>query len=183
MSNFTHESWQELVFELRESHKEHNCSTSSPVWAVQELKVIYGLDSDYSDESVWCIDGETTHAAALEFFESLEAKVRHDINDYVLSQYEQLFTDDCDEYLRDAWLDEYITNERLEWKRIYYREEWVGVQVFATRHDADRYIERQSHNHGKLRVYVESLWSSPQMKDIFQAILDGELGFTKGEAA
>ena len=49
-----------------------------------------------------------------------------------------------------------------------------------TRHDADRYIKRQSHNHGELRVYVESTWRSPQLRGVIQAILDGELKLVKG---
>ena len=41
--------------------------------------------------------------------------------------------------------------------------------------------QRKGHNYKELRVYVESLWRSPQLCDLMQAILDGELKLVKAE--
>lgn len=180
MSNFTYATWQEFVAELQESHDKHNCSTRDPIWMVQELQRTYGIDSEYSDKSHWIMDGEGNYETAQCLFESLDADERHDINAYVLKESKILFDDlDGDESSQDDLLEGYARSKELNWEKIYYVENWVNVHVFATRHDADRFIKRQGYNYKELRVYVESLWRSPQLCDLMQAILDGELKLVK----
>lgn len=182
MSNFTYATWQVFVAELQESHDKHNCSTRDPIWIVQELQKTYGMDSEYVDDSTWLVDGEGYYKNAQALFESLDAEERHDINAFVLKESDILFDDlDGDESSQDDLLEIYAHSKGFNWEKVYYVEEWVSVQTFATRHDADRFIKRQGHNYKELRVYVESLWRSPQLCDLMQAILDGELKLVKAE--
>lgn len=184
MSNFTYESWQEFVAELQESHDKHNCATSNPIWMVQELQKIGGMDPDYSDRSQWVIDGENTHETAQALFDQLEAVERHAINAYTIRECDQLFDDlDGDHAAQDGLLECYALENNTNWCKVYYTENWVTVQAFATRHDADRFIKRQSHNYKELRVYVESMWRSPQLNNLIQAVLEGELKLVKWSAA
>ncbi len=183
MSKFTNESWQEFLAELQESHDKHSCSTSEPIWMVQELKRTYGMDSDYSDQSVWVVDNESKYKTAQELFESLDASDQHKVNEFCLEQSEVLF-DDLDGFVfsQDEMLEDFDAKYGCNWSRYYYVEKWVTVQAFITRHDADRFIKKQSHNYGELRVYVESMWRSPQLGNLIQAVLDGELKLVKGDA-
>ena len=60
---------------------------------------------------------------------------------------------DGDESSQDDLLESYARSKGFNWEKVYYVEEWVSVQTFATRHDADRFIKRQGHNYKELRVY------------------------------
>ncbi|WP_168389485.1 hypothetical protein [Acinetobacter indicus] len=182
MSNLTYTSWQNLISELIESHKKHNCSTANPIWMVQEKKITYGMDSGYADESKWIIDGDYEYVSAQELFDGLDAAVKHEVNGYSVKEHDELFND-LEEDDQDEILETVASELNYDWSKFYYVEDWVNVQAFLTRHDADRFIKRQSHHYGELRVYVESLWRSPQLKDLVQAILDGELKLIKGAEA
>lgn len=185
MSNFTYALWQDFVAELIESHEKHNCSTANPIWIVQERRVIHGMDSGYADESNWVTDGgDSIYKTAQELFEDLDAAGRHEVNGFCLKNHDLLFDDlDGDESAQDECLEEFASKLNYDWSKVYYVEEWVNIQAFLTRQDADRYIKRQAHHHGELRVYVESLWRSPQLKNLVEAILDGELKLVKGGEA
>ena len=182
MSDFTYASWQEFVAELIESQEKHNCSTAYPIWMVQEKRVIHGMDSGYADEFNWITDGgDSIYKTSQELFENLDASGRHEINEFFLKNYDLLFDDlDGDAHAQDECLEEFAEKFNYDWVKAYFVEEWINIQAFLTRQDADRYIKRQSHNHGELRVYVESLWRSPHLKNLVQAILDGELKLIKG---
>lgn len=183
MSKFTNESWQEFLAELQESHDKHSCSTSEPIWMVQELKRTYGMDSDYSDQSVWVVDNESKYKTAQDLFESLDASEQHKVNAFCLENSDILFDDlNGDESSQDEILENFDAKHGRNWSKVYYVEKWVTVQAFVTRHDADRFIKKQSHNYGELRVYVESMWRSPQLGNLIQAVLDGELKLVKGDA-
>lgn len=179
MSDLTYARWQTLVTELVDSHENHNCSTRDPIWMVQEKKKVFGLDSDYSDEYKW-IDDDCEYSSALDLFNSQSAHVKHEINGFALEDQNELFEDLSDEDQEEV-LDLVAANLNYNWSKVYYKEEWVSIQAFLTRHDADRFIIRQGHNYGELRVYVESLWRSPQLNAIVQAILAGELKLVKGD--
>ncbi|HIN56140.1 MAG TPA: hypothetical protein EYM92_04185 [Acinetobacter pittii] len=180
MSNLTYANWQEFVAELIESHEKHCCSTRDPIWMVQEKTKVFGLDSDYSDEYKW-IDDDSEYSSALDLFNDQSAHVKHEINGFALDDKDELFEELSDEDQEEV-LDLVAANLNYNWSKVYYKEEWVSIQTFLTRHDADRFIVRQGHNYGELRVYVESTWRSPQLRDVIQAILDGELKLVKGGA-
>ncbi|WOE40095.1 hypothetical protein [Acinetobacter chinensis] len=182
MSIFTDETWQEFVLELRDSHINHVCGTRDPIWIVQELKKTWGIHSDFSDKYKWLVDGESTYSTAQELFDDMDAAVRHEINAFIVEEKELLFNDlDGDEESQDQILTGFAEERNYDWKKSYFQEEWENVQVFATRPDADRFIERQSHNYGQLRVYVESIWQSTQLNNLIQAILNGELKYEQSE--
>ncbi len=178
MSNLTYSNWQEFVAELIESHKKHSCSTRDPIWMVQEKKIIHGMDADYASDSNWNYDG-SLFDTVVDLFDSLDGAERHKINEYCLAEYDELFPE-LDDSIQCEVMEEMATELKCDWYEVHHVQEWVNVQAFLTRHDADRYIKRQSHNHGELRVYVESTWRSPQLRDVIQAILDGELKLVKG---
>ncbi|NNP70433.1 hypothetical protein [Acinetobacter sp. Ac_5812] len=179
MSNFTYASWQDFVAELIESHEKHYCSTREPVWMVQEKQVTYGMDPDYVDDYKWIEEGESTFCSPLELFNSQDAQTKHKINESSIKEHEELFTD-LDESDQCDILEAVSKKLECNWYKTHYVENWVNIQVFLTRPDADRFIKRQGHNYRELRVYVESLWRSPQFSNLIQAILDGELKLVKG---
>lgn len=181
MSQFTYASWQEFVSELQESHDKHNCSTRDPIWMVQQLQKTWGVDPDYYDESKWIVDGEAKYGTAEELFKDQDAEVRHEINDFCLKDSNVLFDDlDGDESSQDELLENFATKFNYDWNKVYYTENWENIQAFVTRHGADRFIKCHGHNYKELRVYVESMWRSPQLNNLIQAVLEGELKLVKG---
>ena len=181
MSKFTYASWQNFVAELQESHDEHNCSTRDPIWMVQELQKTWGMDSDYSDSFKWVVDGESEYKSAQVLFDDLDAHGRHEVNEFCLKDGDILFDDlDGDESSQDELLERFADELNYDWSKVYYSENWVTVQAFLTRQDADRFIGRHNHNFKELRVYVESMWRSPQLNNLIQAVLEGELKLVKG---
>jgi len=48
------------------------------------------------------------------------------------------------------------------WARCYYLSNWTFVSAFFTDVNAKLFIERQKHNYGKMRVYVESGFKNPE---------------------
>ncbi|MDM1021637.1 hypothetical protein QSV37_15190 [Acinetobacter sp. VNK23] len=182
MSKFTYASWQDFVAELIESHEKHYCSTREPVWMVQEKQTIYGMDPDYVDDYKWVDDGEVFFDTPQELFDGQDGQTKHKINEISINEHEELFTD-IDESTQCDVLESAAESLGRNWSKVHYVENWVNVQAFLTRHDADRFIKRQGHNYKELRVYVESLWRSPQLGNLVQAILDGELKLVKGDMA
>ncbi|MFW1664630.1 hypothetical protein [Acinetobacter ursingii] len=184
MSQFTYSSWQDFVAELRESHDKHNCSTRDPIWMVQKLQKTWGMSSDYSDSFKWVVDGEYKYETAQKLFDGLDARGRHEVNEFCLKESDVLFDDlDGDESSQDELLEKFASESDYDWSKVYYTEDWVTIQAFLTQQDANRFIERHNHNYKKLRVYVESTWRSPHLKNLIQAVLDGELKLVKGGEA
>ena len=184
VSQLTYESWQEFLSELQESHEKHNCSTSNPIWVVQENQKTWGMSPDYSDESAWIMDGDGEYETAQKLFDDLDAQGRHEVNDFCLKNSDVLFDDlDGDDSSQDELLEKFASELNYDWSKVYYIENWVGIQTFLTRNDANRFIQRHNHNYKELRIYVESSWRNPQLKNLIDAILEGELKLVKGGEA
>lgn len=182
MSHFTYQSWQKFVDELIDSRANHVCGTREPFWVVQERKRQYGFSEDYSSKSVWVVDGESIFQTSGDLYESLSAEERHDINSFALASHDLLFSDlDGDTSAQDKLLGEYVEEENLDWKVVFYKEEWQDVNVFLSHQDASRFIERQSHNYSELRIFVKSIWDSPHLCNLINAIASGELKLVLAE--
>jgi hypothetical protein len=68
-----------------------------------------------------------------------------------------------DEDMQEADDEQFAVLERGElpegddiWEKVYYKDSWVAVQAFFTEAAAQDFINRESHNHTELRIYVAS---------------------------
>lgn len=76
---------------------------------------------------------------------------------------------DGDEVDPDAWLED--TGEPFDTeappdgaREVTYRYRWEHVQAFLTQDAALAFMDREKHNHGPLRTWVESACRNPQMR-------------------
>ena len=127
MSNLTYSNWQEFVAELIESHKN--------IVALPETrsgwfkrKIIHGMDADYASDSNWNYDG-SLFDTVVDLFDSLDAAERHKINEYCLTEYDELFPE-LDDYIQCEVMEEMATELKCDWYEVHHVQEWVNVQAF-----------------------------------------------------
>lgn len=73
--------------------------------------------------------------------------------------------DDEEAALLEAGYDE--TGEvPQDWHRTGYDHRWEQIATFMTRDAAEDFIKRQKHNHSELRVYVNSAYRNPEMREL-----------------
>jgi len=122
-----------------------NCATAHPLFVVQQVVRIYGMDVSYVGTYVWMkdCDGEDTHETDAD----LIAYLRELEQDAPRDEAEQLMlpTHDCDIVLSD-----------YGYEKIGYHEYHAHVSAHFTRMAAELYISQNSHNLKKPRIFVES---------------------------
>lgn len=139
-----------LEFAHRENTYEasdYRAGTSYPIFVVQQVKRLYGVDPNFS----W--DGMREHIIAdFEEFDDIE-----DVREY--------FEED------DMELDD----DRLE--IVYSARTWEDVNHHLTRESAETYILENRHNLSDPRIYVKSLYWCKEMIGLIDAIIDRKIEF------
>lgn len=141
---------ERLTFAHRENTDEagnYRAHTSYPVFVVQEVKRIYGVNEDYS----W--DGFREHI----FMDSEEFDDIEEVREY-------LEEDDVE-----------FDDDRIE--IVYSARTWVDVNHHLTRESAERYIDKNSHNLSSPRVYVKSNNRCREIINLIDSIIDGRIVF------
>lgn len=147
--------------------------TDSPIFTVQQLVKITGMDSMYCDDWLLYFDCSSWNDVEdyTDTFDDEELK-----NILKISG-----CDDRDEFLD---LDEYeqieaLKSDNSELEQVYYKEEWQHVNTHLTKEGAQAFIKRKQHDYGKLRVYVESLFWCVEFKELIKGLVSGEIGYVK----
>lgn len=128
-----------------------NRITNLPIFYVQEKERIWGLDgSNYGDGYQW-----------------IDAFELEEINDKELTQKLDEAEDNLFCY-SERWTHELLANYRKVW----YKDQWVNAQPFFTEVAAKRYIEINGHNLKSPRIYVESGYRNEEWELIREYFLN-----------
>lgn len=123
-------------------HTQDNRITETPIFVVQQKRRIYGFEEGYTYDSVWVDqDGECADDKAAE----LEA------------------ADIAGEFPRNEDDEDY--------RRVWYRDEWVFVQPFFTEQGAKDYIAINGHNLREPRIYVESGYRNEEWRIVREHLM------------
>ncbi|MDN8149928.1 ead/Ea22-like family protein, partial [Acinetobacter baumannii] len=154
-----------------------NAGTDSPIFVVQSKNIVWGLDpaSDSVEiTNIVDVDQESKYKSVEEFFDSLKAAEKHDLNGLAIDEEDELFL--------DAKVSTQI-NILSEWneRNVYIchgKYFWEDINCHLTRSAAEAFINRKSHDYGELRVFVKSLYWCEEFKNLLNAIISGEVGLT-----
>lgn len=119
-----------------------NLGTDHPIYMVQELKRIYGLDINWSGNWV-ILDKEGSEVDPPPGLDSYTA-----INDW-----------------REC-------NEAIGNKTTGFQDVWVGVQPFFTRAGALNYLKINGHNLNSPRIYVEAAHRNREWQAIRELLME-----------
>ncbi len=167
MKKLTQEAFDDFIARLRHHNRgpgvDDHC-TANPLFIVQKLRRITGIDTDYDPQFFWTDQGgEVEYDTPEEFAQALAEFVaeggEHDD-----------FDPDHD--------DEVKSGDVTLFQKIGYQEIWEYECAHFTKEAAKAFIKRKKHDHRKLRIYVESQYWCWEFNMIVQALLDGRLTFT-----
>jgi len=170
-------TWADFLSRLR-----HDCvgpgvydhCTADAIFIVQAKRIIYGIDTDYSDNRVLidhCNEGEWF--SPKEFWEDRDHDARVALNkamqDWSSCQFMK-----ADE--SDQW---YVLGELQGHSVTGWHETWQYISAHFTKDAAEAFIRRKKHDYRRgMRVYVESQYYSWEFNAIKEAILNGTLIYT-----
>lgn len=174
---FTPETWAEFTQQLKQSWENDNAGTDSPIFVVQSKNIVWGLDpaSDSVEiTNIVDVDQESKYKSVEEFFDSLKAAEKHDLNGLAIDEEDELFLDikaSTQINILSDWNERnvYICHGK------YF---WEDINCHLTRTAADAFIKRKSHDYGELRVFVKSLYWCDEFKNLLNAIISGEVSLT-----
>ncbi|MCU4548396.1 ead/Ea22-like family protein [Acinetobacter pittii] len=177
---FTPETWAEFTQQLKNSWENDNAGTDSPIFVVQSKNIVWGLDPTHDSVEITNIvdvDQESKYKSVEEFYDSLKAAEKHDLNGLAIDEEDELFL--------DVKVSTQI-NILSEWneRNVYIchgKYFWEDINCHLTRSAAEAFIKRKSHDYGELRVFVKSLYWCDEFKNLLNAIINGEVGLTSKE--
>ncbi|MBU3166914.1 ead/Ea22-like family protein [Acinetobacter baumannii] len=177
---FTPETWAEFTQQLKNSWENDNAGTDSPIFVVQSKNIVWGLDPTHDSVEITNIvdvDQESKYKSVEEFYDSLKAAEKHDLNGLAIDEEDELFL--------DVKVSTQI-NILSEWneRNVYIchgKYFWEDINCHLTRSAAEAFIKRKSHDYGELRVFVKSLYWCDEFKNLLKAIINGEVGLTSKE--
>jgi len=164
----TKDNYSDFIARLRNHNHgegvEYHC-TANPIFIVQSLKRISGIDIDYDPSYFWTdSDGEG---------EWTEEEFSAELAEFVA---------DCGEH------DEFDPNRdrvverggEMLFQKIGYHDNWEYECAHLTREAAEAFIKRKSHDHRKLRIYVDSQYWCWEFNSIIGGLLSGKIGLIEG---
>ena len=120
-------------------HSQDNAYTSLPVYCIQEKMLICGIDEDYGGNVGWFSEEAR--------FPEDESSRKH----RALERYYDRYSKEPDGWTRCGYV--------FRWK-------YTGISFF-TKEAADKYVKERAYNHTYgVRVYVDSLYRNPEMREI-----------------
>ncbi len=149
-----------LKFHVKGEGVNDHC-TSNAIFIVQSLRLIGGIDLDYDPNHYWTdSDHEaewTDEEFTAELAEFVEEGGAHD--DF------------------DPKYDKMVTRDNITlFQKIGYHESWEYECAHFTREAAEAFIKRKSHDHRKLRIYVDSQYWCWEFNSIIEGLLSGKIG-------
>lgn len=174
---FTPETWAEFTQQLKNSWEKDNAGTDSPIFVVQAKNIVWGLDpASDSVEITNIVDADTDskYKSVEDFFESLKASDKHDLNGLAIDEEDELFLDVKTSTQINILTDWNERNVHICHGKYF----WEDINCHLTRSAAEAFIKRKSHDYGELRVFVKSLYWCDEFKNLLNAIISGEVGLT-----
>jgi len=167
---FDKKEFEDFIERLKYHHKgegvrEHG--TAAPLFLVQEEKVIYGMDRDYTDDYVWVCseDRECSYETDDGLLEAIEEDSRETGVVY-------------DDF--DLSVDDEITyNGDVVYEKIWLRKQWETVNCHFTKEAAEAFINRKGHDHEKLRIYVATQYWCKEWCNVVHALLSGQITYNE----
>lgn len=135
--------------------------TSNPIFIVQCLRKINGIDLDYDPLYYWTDEDREVELTDDELMEEL-AEYVNDGGEY------EKFDPNYDRYV--------LCGNRVIYEKIGYAENWEYVNAHFTRESAEAFIKRKSHDYEKLRIYIDSQYWCPEFNIIVEGLLSGKIG-------
>lgn len=153
----------------------HDHCTADAIFIVQARRIVYGIDTDYSDNRVLldhCNEGEWF--SPKEFWKDRDHDARAALNkamqDWSSCQFMK-----ADE--SDQW---YVLGELKGHSVTGWQETWEYVCAHFTKDAAEAFIGRKKHDYQKgLRVYAESQYYSWEYNAIKEALMSGRLQYAE----
>lgn len=176
---FTPETWAEFTQQLKNSWEKDNAGTDSPIFVVQAKNIVWGLDPTHDSVEITNIvdvDQDSKYKSVEEFFESLKATDKHDLNGLAIDEEDELFLD-----VKASTQFNILTDWNWNGHNVHIchgKYYWEDVNCHLTRSAAEAFIKRKSHDYGELRVFVKSLYWCDEFKNLLNAIISGEIGLT-----
>lgn len=119
-------------------HTQDGRMTNLPIFVVQQKRRIGGFEEGYADQYVW-VSNDDSDEVDEDISKLLEEAEDSGCDAIILP-------DDPEGDVRDV--DEY--------RKVYYRDDYIFVQPFFTLRGAEDYIAINGHNLREPRIYVES---------------------------
>lgn len=140
--------------------------TANPLFIVEKLERITGIDTQYDPEYFWADDSNEGQLTTEELQEEL-ADWLSDGNE-------------CDPF-DPEWDDKVTTNNgtKILYEKIGYVEKWEYVCSHFTREAAEAFIKRKKHDYQDLRVYVDSQYWCHEFNAIINGLISGKIGLVE----
>jgi hypothetical protein len=153
--------------------------TANAIFIVQAKRIIYGIDTDYSDNRVIIVScDEAEWFTVQEYWDDADGDMRDRLNALAQDKAEKDFLAlDRDEQLE-------ILAELEDHQVVGWDETWEYVNAHFTKDAAEAFIRRKKHDYRKgMRVYVDCQSYAWEFNAIKEAILNGTLTYAPKMAA
>lgn len=139
-----------------------NRITADPLFCVEELERIYGMDPNWTSDYVWTNpeDPECHYETDKAFFDALKE--------------EGTLPSEAD-IAEAEWSDELRTTNEILYTKVYYVTRWMFKTAHLTEAAAEAYADGNSHNLGKTRIYVTSQYRCDEFNAVRQALKNDKL--------
>lgn len=155
----------------------HDHCTADAIFIVQCKRLVYGIDTDYSEDRVLidtCNEGEWF--SPKEYWDDLDYEERAGLNKAMQAWSSCKFMKASEE---DQW---YVLGEMESHTVTGYKEQWEFINAHFTKDAAEAFIRRKKHDYGLgMRVYVESQYYAWEFNAIKEALLSGRLQYVEQE--
>jgi hypothetical protein len=175
-------TWADFVQRLRydcvDAGVRDHC-TANAIFIVQAKRIIYGIDTDYSDNRVIIVScDEAEWFTVQEYWDDADGDMRDRLNALAQDKTEKDFLAlDRDEQLE-------ILAELEDHQVVGWDETWEYVNAHFTKDAAEAFIRRKKHDYRKgMRVYVDCQSYAWEFNAIKEAILNGTLTYAPKMAA
>lgn len=169
-------TWADFVTRLRHDcvgAGVHDHCTSAAIFIVQARRIVYGIDTDYSDNRVLtdhCNEGEWL--SPKDYWDEQDEDERASLNKAMQAW------SGCQFMKADESNQWYVLGELEGHAVTGWCENWEYINAHFTKDAAEAFIRRKKHDYGKgMRVYVESQYYAWEFNAIKEAILDGTLSY------
>jgi hypothetical protein len=179
----TPESFADFIARLKHWNDGEGVSdhcTANPVFMVEKLVPVFGIDRDYTDEyAIYCHEDEQHWLSTIQFMCDM-AEENPDVAEKIEAESKADYGCCFDELSEGCQL-EIICN--IEWVSVVgYAERWEPIGAHLTKEAAQAFIDRKGHDYRDgLRIYVESSCYGWEFNTIIRALIDGRLVLKEDE--
>jgi hypothetical protein len=178
-AELTAETFSDFVQRLRHHVRGEGVNwhhTADALFTVQARRIIFGIDSDYTDKLAVCVE-DSSWFSPKEYWDDADEEMQETLDRLAGEVDGKLFLEldgsDQWEILED--LDDHTVTG--------WDEQWEYVNSHFTKEAAEAFIRRKKHDyrHG-MRVYVEAQVYCWEFNAIISGLLDGRIAFAQPAA-